>query len=94
MHLSLSTRLNHLIRLAIVTVLSLGIGAPVQANPLIIINNTKAALTIASLVSTTSQCVRIVYDKNGNRITQTVLPINSAPTIWGTATYGCFVWKQ
>jgi YD repeat-containing protein len=47
-----------------------------------------------AMASVTSQCTTLTYDKNGNRLSQTVAPMTSTTTTWGAATYGCFVWKQ
>lgn len=51
-----------------------------------------AAIWVA-IASTNSQCITLIYDKNGNRVSQTVGNIAMSTTAWGSGTYGCFVWK-
>lgn len=46
-----------------------------------------------AMAGANSQCIAITYDKNGNRISQTVGNVTTTTTIWGSATYGCFIWK-
>jgi hypothetical protein len=52
-----------------------------------------APATVLAMASTASLCISITYDKNGNRVLQTVGNVTTSATVWGSATYGCFVWN-
>ena len=41
-----------------------------------------------------SHCIGFTYDANGNRTSQSVSVIGSGSTLWGSGTYGCFVWDN
>ncbi len=50
------------------------------------------AQAAAVMASATAQCTTLTYDKNGNRLSQTVTSIAASPVAWGGGMYGCFVW--
>lgn len=58
---------------------------------LINVQMTQAAMLF---LSSAGPCLAFAYDRNGNRISQTVKPLSSGATVWGTGTFGCFVWAQ
>lgn len=64
-----------------------------QANPLAMIVIIPAQ-TVIAMSATNMLCIKITYDENGNRLSQTASSVTLTETVWGTATYGCFVWKQ
>jgi hypothetical protein len=51
-----------------------------------------AAMNISLGVS--SYCIRFTYDTNGNRTARTSGQVQASPVVWGSGTYGCFVWGQ
>jgi hypothetical protein len=52
------------------------------------------AAAITNLLASSSYCVNYTYDQNGNRTARTSAQIQAAPVVWGSGTYGCFVWGQ
>ena len=46
------------------------------------------------LLGSGSLCIGFTYDPNGNRTAQTVATIGSGATLWGSGTFGCFLWDQ
>ena len=64
-----------------------------QAQDLTFVANMLPAAVWLTTASTSSLCITITYDKNGNRVSQTVANMTTATTVWGSGTYGCFVWK-
>jgi hypothetical protein len=67
--------------------------SPAMAQPAVITMVMQPPASIVAMASATSLCITITYDKNGNRISQTVGNVTTNTTIWGSGTYGCFVWK-
>ena len=67
--------------------------AHAQAPFLSVVINLQPLQTWVSTGGASSLCISITYDKNGNRILQTVGNVTTGTTIWGSGTYGCFVWK-
>jgi hypothetical protein len=51
-------------------------------------------IPIAAAVPAGSLCVTFIYDKNGNRIAQTVNTAPSGSVTWGSVRYGCFAWSN
>lgn len=51
-----------------------------------------AAMTV--LLGSSSYCISFTYDQNGNRTARTSGQVQAAPIVWGSGTYGCFVWGQ
>ena len=46
------------------------------------------------VITSASRCFVFVYDKNGNRVSQTIsTPLNGA-VLWATVSYGCFAWSH
>jgi hypothetical protein len=76
-------------------VATLGFPGTAQANTpfLNVVINLQPLQTWVSTAGASSLCITISYDKNGNRILQTVGNVTPGTTIWGSGTYGCFVWK-
>jgi hypothetical protein len=66
---------------------------PAQANPGPIVVNIPAQMFVA-VSAIDMRCISMTYDENGNRKLQTVAPVVTTTTTWGTAAYGCFAWKQ
>lgn len=64
-----------------------------QANAPVVAIVLQPAPVVAAMSSTNSLCITITYDKNGNRLSQTVGNVATSTTVWGSGTYGCFVWK-
>ena len=52
-----------------------------------------ALLTPIVLVGTGSACVLMTYDLNGNRTAQSVVTLGSTGAMWGSSSFGCFIWK-
>lgn len=52
------------------------------------------AVAITILLGSSSHCIAYTYDKNGNRILVTSATIGSTSVMWGSGSYGCFVWGQ
>lgn len=81
------------------TALAIGLGmaattsGTAHATPLLVIANIPVDAVLA-MSSANTRCVSITFDKNGNRQSQTVSSVTSTATIWGAASYGCFVWTQ
>lgn len=44
------------------------------------------------LLGSGSQCLGIVYDANGNRISQGSSTVGTGAAVWGADKYGCVVW--
>jgi hypothetical protein len=66
--------------------------APASATPLPPIVALAPAV-VAATSGVNRVCVYTTYDKNGNRLTQAVSSATTTQTVWGTGTYGCFLWK-
>lgn len=64
-----------------------------HANPMIAIFTVSPPI-LAAMSSANKHCIYMIYDKNGNRLSQVGIPVTTSPTAWGTGTYGCFVWSQ
>jgi hypothetical protein len=64
-----------------------------HANPLLPVANVNPPPISVAMASAATQCIALTYDKNGNRLVQTVTSMATTTTIWGAAPYGCFVWK-
>lgn len=67
--------------------------SPAMAQPTVVTVVMQPPASIVAMASASSLCITITYDKNGNRISQTVGNVTTNTTIWGSGTYGCFVWK-
>lgn len=46
------------------------------------------------LASSAGSCLALAYDRNGNRVSQTVGGPAPGAALWGSATFGCFDWDQ
>jgi len=49
-------------------------------------------LTPAMLLGSGSVCVSLTYDANGNRTAQAVGTVGSGGALWGSGSFGCFIW--
>jgi len=67
--------------------------SPAMAQPAVVTMVMQPPASIVAMASASSLCISITYDKNGNRVSQTVGNVTTSTTIWGSGTYGCFVWK-
>lgn len=67
--------------------------SPAMAQPAVVTMVMQPPASIVAMASASSLCISITYDKNGNRVSQTVGNVTTNTTIWGSGTYGCFVWK-
>jgi hypothetical protein len=89
--------LNHQLKRAFLlscVVVSLGqpgIAKAQPAAPIVIMQS--PATVAAAMASVNSLCITITYDKNGNRLSQSVANVTTSTTVWGSGTYGCFAWK-
>ena len=81
---------------------TLGLTAPIlitfavpaaQASPLMFVTNVSTPANVLAMASTTSQCISLTYDRNGNRLSQTVSLMIGTTTYWNSGVYGCFVWN-
>lgn len=89
----ISRRIRRQANITTCAVLLFLVPSPAQARVTSLINVqvTQAAMLF---LSSAAPCLAFAYDRNGNRISQTVKPLHSGATVWGTGTFGCFVWAQ
>jgi hypothetical protein len=93
-----SAKIAHVMRRVFISfgsaaALSWPVAASAQPPMLAAVLMVQSAQTSVAMASPSSLCININYDKNGNRVSQTVGNVTTSTTIWGAATYGCFVWK-
>lgn len=62
-----------------------------QAHGLLLIGP-QIGSSLLVLLGSGSQCLSIIYDPNGNRISQGSTTVGSSAAVWGTDRYGCAVW--
>ena len=77
---------------AILSLLTMPVSA--QARGFTLIVDAQISQMLLLLLGSGSSCVNFSYDKNGNRTAQSVSTIGSGQTLWGSGSFGCFVWSQ
>ena len=67
---------------------------PAQARGLYLLLDAQISQSLLVLLGSGSQCLNFTYDVNGNRTAQSISTIGSGQTVWGSGTFGCFVWSS
>lgn len=80
-------------KIALGCLLFCGLPTAAQANGLLLIGP-QIGSSLLIMLASGSHCIGFTYDVNGNRTSQAVSTIGSGPTLWGSGTFGCFVWDQ
>lgn len=53
----------------------------------------RLAVAFQMMLINQNQCINYVYDKNGNRTSQSNTAFTSTHPVWGTSSYLCFAWS-
>ena len=75
-------------------ILMISIPFPAHANQMTLALSVQSSRLFLITIGMGSVCTSFAYDVNGNRTSQAVATVGTAPAKWGTGTFGCFVWGQ
>lgn len=93
MHWNMTQQFVHRMVLLIGCSSILMFGGKATANPVIVVSAISPPI-LAAMSSANYHCINIIYDKNGNRISQADVAVTTTSITWGSGTYGCFTWSQ
>lgn len=68
-------------------------GSPAQAG-VYSLASTQVVQSAMLLASSAGSCLTLSYDKNGNRVSQSVGGPAPGAALWGARNFGCFDWGQ